>query len=110
LKENIIKNKMVNNRQKDYEPQMLGKNGCLIITDTNAHTGRFYSIVVASDTVINAILQQPVDSSSAAAAKTDAASASVGAGLLITPGIGSGKEYVFTSITLTSGSVIAYYA
>lgn len=101
---------MVDGRKEDFTPKMLGANGCLIIADTNAHTGKFYGLVISSDAVINAILQQPVDESSAAAAKTDAAGATLGVGSFITPGIGSGKEYVFTSIQLTSGSAIAYYA
>lgn len=65
-----------------------GTNGGVVISDTEAHTGSFTSILVTSDAVITAVGNITITA------------LSVSAGVKIT---GS-----FTSITLASGSVIAY--
>jgi hypothetical protein len=65
-----------------------GKNGGIVISDTNAHAGTFTSILVTSNAVITAVGNITITA------------------LTVTAGVRIPGE--FTSITLASGSVIAY--
>jgi len=71
----------------DYYP------GAEYISDTNAHTGRFGEIVALEDSVIASLVAQDW----------------TGNALTAIPLKATGEiEGVFTSITLTSGTVVAY--
>lgn len=66
----------------------MGNDGGAVITDTSAHTGNFTAILVVSDCVITTV------------GNITMTALSIPAGVVI-PG-------TFTSITLTSGTVIGY--
>lgn len=68
--------------------EAMGKNGGVVIADTNAHTGTFTAILVVSEAVVTAVGDITITA------------LTVPAGIVI-PG-------EFTSITLASGSIIAY--
>ena len=73
-----------------------GQGGGIVISDTDTYTGNFRWIQVVSDCVIYDI------------ASSNIVSASDLASVTIPSGVGIGGR--FTSIQLTSGVVIAYYA
>ena len=73
-----------------------GQGGGIAISDVDTYTGNFRWIQVVSDCVISTIESSNIDS------------VSVIAGITIPAGVGIGGR--FTSISLTSGAVIAYYA
>ena len=78
-----------------------GLTGCLVISNTSANTGAFQGFVVNADAVVAQVLNP---------AGTDITSAlglsyvTLKQGMLITAAKGS----YFSSITLTSGSIVAY--
>ena len=69
----------------------------IIITDTNAHTGRFGKVVALQDSVINTLAAENI---------TENGSATING---ITMKASSEVCGVITSITLASGQVIAYF-
>lgn len=72
-----------------------GRFGILVVTDTAAHTGEFSALQVFADAVIAAI-------TATASTTTGLTGVSLAAGTVI--------PVHFTSITLTSGKVILFYA
>lgn len=90
--------------------KIIGYNGCLLISDTSVHTGRFFAIVPQETAVINKVYQNTTSNSSDVhTEKTDITGKTVYASSVISAGEGNGTEYYFDSIQLTSGSVWAYY-
>jgi len=82
-------------------------SGDLLISDTNAHTGNFDAFTTVGSTVIAHVFQKtPLGT---AVEKSDLAGKTITDGKTLHPGVGDGNPYVFTSIQLTSGSVIATY-
>ena len=78
-----------------------GLTGCQVISNTNATTGTFQAFVVNSDAVIAQVLDQSgVDITTS----LGLGSVTIKQGMLIS----MPKGAWFKSITLTSGSVIAY--
>jgi hypothetical protein len=78
-----------------------GLTGCLVISNTSANTGAFQGFVVNSDAVVAQVLNPAgVDITSA----LGLTSVTLKQGMLITAAKGSH----FSSITLTSGSIVAY--
>lgn len=100
---------MINNPNDNELSYLSGANGCLIISDTNAHVGRFYAFVVNTECVINYVYQAPLNDTASEEIKTDLTASTLTANMYIPSGTGDDNRYVFTSIQLTSGSVIAYY-
>ena len=80
---------------------MAGFTGCKVISNTSANTGRFRGFVVNSDAVVSAILDQNSTSLMTQLGLT---------GVTLKPGIfiAVPEEQIITSITLTSGSIVAY--
>ena len=78
-----------------------GLTGCRVISNTSANTGAFQGFVVNEDAVVTQVINS---------AGTDVTSAmglnsvTINQGMLIT----APKGDYFSSITLTSGSVVAY--
>jgi hypothetical protein len=79
-----------------------GLTGCQVISNTSANTGAFQGFVVNSDAVVAQVLNPAGTNITSALGLT---SVTVSQGMLITAAKGSH----FSSITLTSGSIIAYY-
>jgi len=78
-----------------------GLTGCLVISNTAANTGAFQGFVVNADAVVAQVLNPAgVDITSA----LGLTSVTLKQGMLITAAKGSH----FSSITLTSGSIVAY--
>lgn len=78
-----------------------GLTGCLVISNTAANTGAFQGFVVNADAVVAQVLNPAgTDITSA----LGLSSVTLKQGMLITAAKGS----YFSSITLTSGSIIAY--
>jgi hypothetical protein len=78
-----------------------GLTGCLVISNTSANTGGFQGFVVNADAVVAQVLNPAgVDITSA----LGLTSVTLKQGMLIAAAKGS----YFSSITLTSGSIIAY--
>ena len=77
----------------------LGAYGCDIYADTDTHTGNWFGFYVASDAVINAITDTVPTGGTASTVPT---ATTIAAGTYV-PASG-----VFTSIDLTSGTVIMY--
>ena len=78
-----------------------GLTGCLVISNTAANTGASQGFVVNSDAVVAQVLNPAgVDITSA----LGLTSVTLKQGMLITAAKGSH----FSSITLTSGSIVAY--
>ncbi len=103
---------MINNTNNSEQStaKSVGWNGCLLIDDAVEHTGKFFAIVPQETTVIATLYQTGIrDSTANHTSKADVAGATVYAGAFISAGKGDGNEYYFDSITLTSGSVWAYY-
>ncbi len=97
------------NSGEQSSAKSVGYNGCLLIDDTNEHTGKFFAFVPQATTVINKTYQTSIETSTSHEEKTDLSSATVYAGAYISAGKGDSTEYYFDSIQLTSGSVVAYY-
>lgn len=85
-------------RQIDFQS---GLTGCQVISNTSANTGGFQAFVINSDAVIAQVLDQ---------SGTDITSTMGLTGVTIKQGmlISMPKNAWFSSITLASGSVIAY--
>jgi len=79
---------------RDIMEEQMGKAGFEFISDTSAHVGNYCAIQTTADTVFAAVLPVPTGNTFTGV--------SIKEGTPI-PGL-------FTSITLTSGSVIAYKA
>lgn len=88
----------VYSREIDFQS---GLTGCQVISGTSAVTGGFQAFVVNNDAVITQVLNDK---------GVDITSALGLSGVTITKGmlISMPKDAWFSSITLTSGSVIAY--
>jgi len=86
---------------QDFHPvsSSLGRRGSTYITDTNAHTGTFGCIQALAATVIATLVSG-----------TDHAGSAVMSGTLTNVPLPAGVSIYgsFTSITLTSGTVVAY--
>jgi hypothetical protein len=78
-----------------------GLTGCLVISNTSANTGAFQGFVVNADAVVAQVLNPAGTDITSALGLT---SVTLKQGMLIT----AAKGAYFSSITLTSGSVIAY--
>jgi hypothetical protein len=89
---------IVESRSIDYTG---GLTGCVVISNTSANIGAFQSFVVNSDAVVAQVLNP---------AGTDITSALGLSGVIIKQGmlIAAPKGAYFSSITLTSGSIVAY--
>jgi hypothetical protein len=80
---------------------MAGFTGCKVISDTNANTGRWQGFVVNADAVVSAALDKAGASVMSTIGLT---SVTLKQGTFISLPEG---DY-FSSITLTSGSIVAY--
>lgn len=78
-----------------------GLTGCLVISNTSANTGAFQGFVVNSDALVAQVLNPAGTDITSALGLT---SVTLKQGMLITAAKGSH----FSSITLTSGSIVAY--
>lgn len=78
-----------------------GYTGCKVISNTSANTGQFRGFVVNSDAVVSAILDKN-GSSLMTAIGLSGVTLKQGAYISVADG-----DYI-SSITLTSGSIIAY--
>jgi len=87
--------------QSQANLQSFGQGGFNVVTDANPHTGDYSAITVAEDAVIASITATDVNLNGSADA-TALSGVTLSAGTTI-----FGK---ITGFTLTSGSVIAYYA
>jgi hypothetical protein len=86
---------------------MSGASGDLLISDTTVHTGNFSAFTTVGTTVINSVSQAP--RTGIAVVKADLTGKTLTDGKTIHPGVGDPNSYMFTSIQLTSGAVIATY-
>ena len=77
-------------RQTEIAEGLIGKYGGEVIADTNAHTGTWSIISAAEDSVIATL------------------TGNITGATTVTLNVGGVIYGVFTGITLTSGSVIAY--
>lgn len=78
-----------------------GLTGCRVISDTSANTGGFQGFVINSDAVVTQVLNR---SGSDVTSTMGLTGVTLKQGMLIT----APKGDYFSSITLASGSVIAY--
>ena len=78
-----------------------GLTGCQVISNTSANTGGFQGFVINADAVVAQVLNSAGTDITSALGLT---SVTLKQGLLITAAKGSH----FSSITLTSGSIVAY--
>jgi hypothetical protein len=78
-----------------------GLTGCLVISNTAANTGAFQGFVINADAVVAQVLNPAGTDITSALGLT---SVTLKQGMLITAAKGSH----FSSITLTSGSIVAY--
>jgi len=78
-----------------------GLTGCKVLTGTGANTGGFQAFVVNADAVVSAVLNKNGTDVTSALGLT---SVTISKGMLIS----MPKGDYFSSITLASGSVIAY--
>ena len=78
-----------------------GLTGCKVISNTSANTGGFQGFVVNADAVVAQVLDPAGTDITSALGLT---SVTIKQGMLITAAKGS----YFSSITLTSGSIVAY--
>jgi hypothetical protein len=79
-----------------------GLTGCKVITGTSANTGAIQGFVVNTDAVVAQVLDKDGTNITSALGLT---SFTIKQGMLITAAKGS----YFSSITLTSGSIVAYF-
>ena len=78
-----------------------GLTGCQVISNTSANTGAFQGFVINADAVVAQVLNSEGTNITSALGLT---SVTLKQGMLITAAKGSH----FSSITLTSGSIVAY--
>jgi hypothetical protein len=78
-----------------------GLTGCQVISNTSANTGAFQGFVINADAVVAQVLNPAGTNITSALGLT---SVTLKQGMLITAAKGSH----FSSITLTSGSIVAY--
>ena len=78
-----------------------GLTGCQVISNTSANTGGFQAFVVNSDAVVTQVLDQ---NGSDVTSSLGLSGVTIKQGMLIS----MPKRAWFSSITLASGSVIAY--
>lgn len=78
-----------------------GLTGCKVLTGTSANTGGFQAFVVNADAVVSAVLNKNGTDVTSALGLT---SVTISKGMFIS----MPKGDYFSSITLASGSVIAY--
>jgi uncharacterized protein YaiI (UPF0178 family) len=78
-----------------------GLTGCQVISNTSANTGAFQGFVVNEDAVIAQVLNS---AGTNVTSSMGLSSVTINQGMLIT----APKGDYFSSITLTSGSVVAY--
>jgi len=95
---------------------MSGASGVLLINDTTAHTGNFASFITVGTTVLDTVYQSTPSSASSSTpltpvpvVKADLTNATLTDGKTVYPGVGDQNSYVFTSIKLKSGAVLATY-
>lgn len=86
-------------RSLDYQG---GLTGCQVISNTSANLGGFQAFVINADAVVTQVLNQAGTDITAAMGLT---SVTLKTGMLIS----MPKGAHFSSITLASGSVIAYF-
>lgn len=80
---------------------MAGFTGCKVISNTSANTGRFRGFIVNSDAVVSAILDQ---NAASLMTQLGLSGVTLKQGIFIT----LPEEQIISSITLTSGSIVAY--
>jgi len=78
-----------------------GYTGCKVISNTSANTGEFRGFVVNDDAVVSAILDKD---GSSLLSNLGLSGVTLRSGIFIA--VGSGDH--ISSITLTSGSIVAY--
>ena len=74
---------------------MAGQGGCDVFSDTDVHVGEWWGFVPLKDIVINELIEDETE-------RTDLQGITINSGITI-PG---GKHGNFTSIDLTSGTVM----
>ena len=79
-----------------------GLTGCRVISNTSANTGAIQGFVVNTDAVVAQVLDKDGTNITSALGLS---SFTIKQGMLITAAKGS----YFSSITLTSGSIVAYF-
>ena len=89
---------------KTFEGRLSGANGCLLIDDTSAYTGKNFDTIIAQEDTIIALLSGTDSNGNAVNFLTTQNVDTVKANALILVPLGS----TITAITLTSGSVICY--
>jgi hypothetical protein len=89
---------------KTFEGRLSGANGCLLIDDTSAYTGKEFDTIIAQEDTVISVLSGTDSNGNAVDFKTVQNVDTVKANALILVPMGA----TITSITLTSGSVICY--
>jgi hypothetical protein len=89
---------------KTFEGRLSGANGCLLIDDTSAYTGKNFDTIIAQEDTVIALLSGTDSNGNAVNFLTTQNVDTVKANALILVPLGS----TITAITLTSGSVICY--
>ena len=89
---------------KTLEGRLSGTNGCLLIDDTSAYTGKEFDTIIAQEDTVISILSGTDSNGNAVDFKATQNVDTVKANALILVPMGA----TITSITLTSGSVICY--
>jgi len=89
---------IIESRSIDFQG---GMTGCKVLTGTSANTGGFQAFVINADAVVSAVLNK---SGNDVTSDLGLTSVTLTKGMLIS----MPKGDYFSSITLTSGSVIAY--
>lgn len=79
---------------------MAGFTGCTVVSNTSANTGRWKAFIVNSDAVVSAISF----SGTSLMTQLGLSGVTLKQGIFIT----LPEEQIITSITLTSGSIVAY--
>ena len=89
---------------KTFEGRLSGANGCLLIDDNSAYTGKNFDTIIAQEDTLIALLSGTDSNGNAVNFLTAQNVDTVKANALILVPLGS----TITAITLTSGSVICY--
>ena len=89
---------IIESRSIDFQG---GMTGCKVLSGTSANTGGFQAFVINADAVVSAVLDKNGNNITSALGLT---SITISKGMLIS----MPKGDYFGSITLASGSVIAY--
>jgi hypothetical protein len=89
---------IIESRSIDFQG---GMTGCKVLSGTSANTGGFQAFVINADAVVSAVLDKSGNDITSALGLT---SITITKGMLIS----MPKGDYFSSITLTSGSVIGY--